>query len=180
MADLKQSTAYNRTFFMIDSTNRPAGKSGLTITVRISKNGAASVVPLGTISEIDATNMPGWYMLQLQTGDTGTLGDLAYKFTATGADPTNFSDQVRANILGDPLTLTSAYDFAKGTAAVAESYAANGVAPTPIQALMAIHQMLMSFAISGTSINVKKLDNSTAAFTASLDSASAPTRVSRP
>lgn len=81
--------------------------------------------------------------------------------------------------VGSAMTLTSAYDFAKGTTAVTEAYAANGAAPTPVQALMAIHQMLMQFAISGTNLTVKKLDNSTTAFVVTLDSATAPTSAVR-
>lgn len=80
---------------------------------------------------------------------------------------------------GDAMTLTSAYDFSKGTVAMTESYAANGVAPTPIQAVLGIHQYLMDFAISSTNYTVKKLDNSTTAFTVTLDSSTAPTSASR-
>ena len=75
--------------------------------------------------------------------------------------------------------LTSSYDFAKGTAAMTEAYAANGAAPTPVQALFAIHQMLMDFGISGTALTVKKLDNSTTAFVVTLDSATTPTAAAR-
>lgn len=75
--------------------------------------------------------------------------------------------------------LTAAYDYAKGTVAMTESYAANGVAPTPIQAQYAIHQMLMQFAIGGTSYTVKKLDNSTTAFVVTLDDATNPTSAVR-
>lgn len=65
------------------------------------------------------------------------------------------------------------------TTQITESYAANGTAPTRDQALMAIHQMLMQFAISGTSITVKKLDNSTTAFTVTLDDDTNPTSAAR-
>lgn len=81
--------------------------------------------------------------------------------------------------VGSAMTLTAAYDFAKGTTAVTEAYAANGVAPTPVQAILAIHQMLMDFAISGTNYTVKKLDNSTTAFVVTLDSAVTPTSAVR-
>lgn len=64
------------------------------------------------------------------------------------------------------------------TTALADAYAANGAAPTLQQAVMAIHQVLMDFAISGTSNTVKKLDGTTA-FTVTLDSATAPTSASR-
>jgi hypothetical protein len=174
MPDLKQSTVYNKMFVLkLTGTQTPA--TGKTPTVVISKNAGTFASPTGVVSEV----ANGFYNLQLSTTDTNTLGDLAYYITATGCDPNWMTDQVRSVILGDPFTLTSAYDFAKGTTAVSESYAANGAAPTPIQALMAIHQMLMSFVISGTSVSVKKLDNSTAAFSATLDSAVAPTTISR-
>lgn len=77
------------------------------------------------------------------------------------------------------VSLAAAYDFAKGTVAVTESYAANGVAPTPVQAMMAMHQMLMDFGISGTSLTVKKLNNSTTAFVVTLNDAATPTAAAR-
>lgn len=80
---------------------------------------------------------------------------------------------------GDAMTLTVAYDFAKGSVAMSESYAANGVAPTPIQALYAIQQYLMDFSIVGASYTVKKLDNATTAYVVTLNSATAPTAAAR-
>ncbi len=65
------------------------------------------------------------------------------------------------------------------TTQMTESYAANGTAPTAAQALFAIHQMLMQFAISGTSITVKQLDNTTTAFTVTLDDGTSPTSAVR-
>ena len=76
-------------------------------------------------------------------------------------------------------SLTSSYDFSKGTTAMAESYAANGAAPTPAQALFAIHQMLMQFSIASTTLTVKKLDNSTTAFLVTLSDATNPTGATR-
>ena len=61
------------------------------------------------------------------------------------------------------------------TTALTESYAANGVDPTLTEALLAVHQKLMAFAISSTSVSVKKLDGSTEAFVGTLDDATAPT-----
>jgi hypothetical protein len=60
-----------------------------------------------------------------------------------------------------------------------ESYASNGTAPTLAQAAFAIHQMLMNFVISGTSLTVKKLNNSTTAFVVTLDDATSPTGAAR-
>ncbi len=65
------------------------------------------------------------------------------------------------------------------TTALTESYAANGSAPTQNQLLYAVHQMLMEFAISGTSYTVKQLDSSTTAFVVALDDATNPTSNTR-
>lgn len=77
--------------------------------------------------------------------------------------------------VGSAMTLTSAYDFAKGTVAMTEAYAANGVAPTPVQLLFGVQQFLtMNGPISGTSWPVYKLDGVTLAYTCTLSSSSNP------
>lgn len=65
------------------------------------------------------------------------------------------------------------------TTAVTESYAADGSAPTPTQALLLIQQSLHEFAISGTTRTVKKLDGSTTAAVFTLDDATNPTATTR-
>jgi hypothetical protein len=65
------------------------------------------------------------------------------------------------------------------TTQMTEAYAANGVAPTLAQSVFAIHQLLMQMSISGTSLTVKKLDNSTTAFVVTLNDATAPTGAAR-
>jgi hypothetical protein len=190
MAAIKFNTAYNRVFYLQTSAGAACTGATAGMTVKISKNAATPITPTGTVSEISAGSFPGFYQLQLATADTSGVTppwELAYSITSSTGSPATpvplaFVDQiVNKPDPGDAtgLLLTSAYDFAKGTVAIAESYAANGAAPTPIQALMAIHQMLMSFAISGTTIAVHKLDNATSAFNATIDSSTAPTTVSR-
>lgn len=61
------------------------------------------------------------------------------------------------------------------TDTLVEAYATNGSAGTPAQLIYAIHQMLMQFGISGTSLTVKKLDNTTTAFVVTLSDATNPT-----
>src|SRR5712691_10967111 len=99
MATLKQSTTYTRMFKMIDSADHFSKKTGLTCTVNISKAGDSFAAAGATITEV----ANGWYKAALTTTDTNTLGDLAYYITATGADDTDFVDQVTVNILGDTL-----------------------------------------------------------------------------
>lgn len=80
---------------------------------------------------------------------------------------------------GDAMTLTSAYDFAKGTVAMTESYPASGAVPTPAEGLLTILQYLTNFAISGTTYQVKKVDKTTNAFAVTLNDATSPTGASR-
>src|SRR5512139_1698062 len=97
MAILKQSTTYTRMFMMIDSSDHITGKTGLTVTVTLSKAGAAFAAAGATITEVSS----GWYKAALTTTDTNTLGDLSYHCTATGADSTDFVDQVSAALIDD-------------------------------------------------------------------------------
>lgn len=99
MGLLKQSTVYTRTFKMISSTDHISLKTGAAPVVNLSKAGGSFGGAAGTVSEI----ANGWYKVALTTGDTGTLGDLSYYITGTGADDTDFLDQIVANILGDIL-----------------------------------------------------------------------------
>lgn len=93
---LKQSTAYNIPFFMIDATDSITGKTGLSTTVTLSKNGAAFGSAGGSVTEIGS----GWYYLAANTTDTGTLGSLLLHATATGADPWDEAHQVLVDIPG--------------------------------------------------------------------------------
>lgn len=102
---------------------------------------------------------------------------IAADIAAVNAKTTNLPAAPAAT--GDAMTLTGVYDFAKGTVAMTESYAANGVAPSPAQAIYAIQQYLMDFSISGSSYTVKKLDNSTTAYVVTLNSATTPTAAAR-
>lgn len=81
--------------------------------------------------------------------------------------------------VGSAMTLTSAYDFAKGTTAMTESYATDGAAMTPAQALHQIWSLLAEKNIASTTLTAKKLDGSTTAMTFTLDSATSPTSITR-
>ena len=65
------------------------------------------------------------------------------------------------------------------TTQMTESYAADGVAPTPAQSLFLIQQSLHEFTISGTTRTVKKIDGAATAATFTLDSDTAPTSTTR-
>lgn len=65
------------------------------------------------------------------------------------------------------------------TTQMTESYAADGVAPTPAQSLMMIQQMLGDFFIEGTTLTVRKVDGVSAAATYNLNDATIPTALTR-
>src|SRR3989338_7927076 len=128
MALIKQSTAYTRMFLMVDSADHLAGKTGLAVTVVISKAGGAFGAATGaTVTEVSG----GWYKIALTAGNTDTLGELAFRCTATGADPTDFVDQVSARLHDD---LASASALALVSADVA---AVQADASTPFSRLTA-------------------------------------------
>ncbi len=81
--------------------------------------------------------------------------------------------------VGAAMTLTGAYDYAKGTAAMVESYAADGAAPTPEQMQFMIWALLAERAIASTTLTAKKLDGSTPAMTFTLDDATNPSSQTR-
>jgi hypothetical protein len=103
MAVLKQSTTYKRMFKMISSTDHLSLKASASPVVNISKNGGAFAAAGGAVTEV----ANGWYYVSLNTTDTNTLGDLAFYITGTGADDTDFCDQVTGNILGDTLPVNA-------------------------------------------------------------------------
>jgi hypothetical protein len=91
MRVLRKSQTRNVVVFMTDSSDHISGKTGLTLAITASKDGAsfASITP--TVTEL--TN--GWYKLALTASHTDTLGDLALHITATGADTLDFMMEVK-------------------------------------------------------------------------------------
>jgi hypothetical protein len=99
--------------------------------------------------------------------------------TAATLDDTGTSGVVvaAASKTGYRLSATGVADIL--ASALTEAYAADGAAPTLSQILFLIQQALTEFAISGTTISVKKLDGTTEAATFTLDSSTAPTSRTR-
>jgi hypothetical protein len=102
---LKQSTGRNLSVFMTSSTDHITGKTGLTLTITASKDGAA----FGSISPTVTELANGWYSVALTSSHTDTLGDLALHITGTAADHT---DLVRQVVLDLPGSGASAADIA--------------------------------------------------------------------
>lgn len=98
MTELKLSTAETLEFWMADSTNPRAPKTGLSsFTVRAKKKGGA----WATITPSIAEDENGWYTMTFTTTHTNTLGAMRFYVTATGADPLPFSAKVVSNYTGE-------------------------------------------------------------------------------
>lgn len=86
----QSSTTYPLFFFMVDSSDHITGKTGLSPTVTISKNGGSYASPSGAVSEVGN----GLYKIAGNATDSNTLGELWIHATGTGADPTDVSYSV--------------------------------------------------------------------------------------
>lgn len=129
----KDTATYPIVFFMADSTDHVTGKTGLSPTVTLSKNGAAFGAAAGAVTEIGN----GFYKVAGNATDSNTLGSLILHAEATGADDT---DMILAVVThnpydvaepGDEMILSSDYNAAK-TAATQASVDAIVLDPTII------------------------------------------------
>jgi hypothetical protein len=100
---IKQSTARNLMVFLTDSTDHVTGLTGATLTITLSKDGAAFASITPTVTE----RGDGWYSLAMTTSHTDTLGDLVLHITAASADPIDLREQVFAALPGDAVTVGS-------------------------------------------------------------------------
>ncbi len=155
--------------------------TGQGLLVTDGSNGNAIEVTGGSTSGrgLYVTTTDG-HAVELDATGSSKYGLVVDTLTVTGAttltggvSATNASNDIRG------IALTSAYDFAKGSAAMTEAYATDGAAPTPIQALYMILQSIMEVSISGTTMTIKKLDRSTTAMTVTLNDGTNPTARTR-
>lgn len=100
---LKQSTARNLMVFLTASSDHVTGLTGATLSISISKDGAAFASISPTVTE----RGNGWYSIALTTAHTDTLGDLVLRATAASADPIDLREQVFAALPGDSVTVAS-------------------------------------------------------------------------
>jgi hypothetical protein len=88
---IKQSSATKSVpFFMVDALDHITGKTGLTPSVTISKNGGAFGAPAGAVTETGN----GWYKVAANATDSNTLGALIVHASASGADPFDIIHEV--------------------------------------------------------------------------------------
>ena len=148
-------------------------------------NGAAGFVAIDTVVDsilVDTADMQPKLgspaadlaadLAAVKVDTAATLVDTA-EIGAAGAGLTALASAANLAALND----ISVADIL--TTQMTEAYSADGAAPTITQSLMLIQQTLGDFAIAGTTLTVKKVDGSTTAATFTLDSATAPTSITR-
>lgn len=126
--------------------------------------------------EVDATNHPGVYELQL----------LNSRFAVTSAKSLLISFPAVSGLnlaqmdLVIPLSVIDPYNPQTiWTSQMSESYSALATAETPAQALFEIIAMLQQRTYSGTTVTWKKRDGSTTAMTGTLNAATGATNLFR-
>ncbi len=148
-----------------DTTNN-VGKTGDSgnHTLKWVKDGT-SATATNAAAEVDSTNCPGLYKVTLTTTETTCDSGTLHGKSSTSA----------ISIM--PISFTFEQNWF--TSQMTEAYAADNTAPTLAQALFMIQQFQQEKAIAATTMTVKKLDGSTTAATFTLDSATAPTSITR-
>ncbi len=66
--------------WLVDATDGIAAETGVTGTPRIAKNGVSSAAATASIVQVDVTNMPGLYYLELTAAELDTLGQVFVSF----------------------------------------------------------------------------------------------------
>lgn len=152
-----------------------SANTGLTLRAQLyDSDGSANGAEITTgFVEVDATNAPGVYAYRHTSLPDDHDGIFAIYNNADKTQRVAFSVNPSEVEYGDAKT------SAIMTTQMTEAYAADGVAPTPAQALFLIQQMLTEFAISSVTLTAKKLDGSTSAATFTLDDATNPTSITR-
>lgn len=136
------------------------------------KAAGAATVDISGNTFAAVSGCDGTYHLTLTASNTDTVGPMRVVVQ---------DDSVCLPVWQDFFVVEEAiFDmlYASG-AQMTESYAADGTAPTLPQAIYLIMQRLMSFAISGTTVTVRKIDDSTTAATFTMNDAINPSSVTR-
>jgi len=107
-------------------------------------------------------------------GGVSVVGETIFSFSIEGRS--HLMSTVAGRTLGVSAAGKASVDLG---VALPDSIPADGVAPSPEQALYMLVQYLLERSVSGNTVVVKKPNGSTTLFTLTLDSASAPTNITR-
>lgn len=149
------TAALRRIFFQaVDATDGITGETGLTGVGRISKNGAATAASSGSLVEIDSTNMPGRYYIELTAAELDTVGIIEFRYKAAACAevvargqvvPYDPYDAVRMGLTTLPNAAAEAAGglYTRGTGAGQINQSANGMIDTNPMRLNNVSQSLL-------------------------------------
>lgn len=147
------------------------GATGTLTAITLATQTVGGAYSSGGFVKIDDTNAPGVYRFDIPDTIIASLGEANITFTATNAAPHTIK------IICTQIDLYSIASLF--TTTMTESYAADGAAFTPAQALYQLWSIAGEKSKSGTSVTCYKLDGVTTAMTITLDSSTTPTTVHR-
>lgn len=164
------------------------GKTGLTVTVDVYRNGS-EIVTAGSATEVG----DGLYSYELASGSNNAEGEYicVFKTATSTVDQQELPALWVVNkagvenldvAVGDaatPAEVNAEVVDVLRTDTIPDSYASDGSQPTMAQALLAVLQFLTEKSVTGTTLTVKKPDGSTAAMTFTLNDASNPSAITR-
>lgn len=205
----KGSTNVSVELYIVDNTNGTPELGVLYNTAGIDLNYRRDLAAVTTITEVTLAALTtahadggfkeianGRYRLDLPDAAFATgVSEVTIGGTVTGMvvypvtvqlvdyDP---EDSAALGLTAVPATVAGSVGSVVGlsvsdilTTQMTESYATDGTAPTLAQAIFNLQQTLGDFAITGTTISVKRIDGSTEAMTYTLDDATTPTSRTR-
>lgn len=166
-------TAGDFTSTMKTSLNSSTPASVTTVTGNV--NGSVGSVT-GNVGGVSGVTFPATVAspTNITAGTITTVTNLTNAATAGDFTATMKSS---LNAATPTATLSAAYDFAKGTVALTESYASLHSVPTPAQILLEMRAILAENAVVGTTVTTKKIDGSTTAHTYTIDNNPNPTTI---
>ena len=179
---LRQSTASQEILLgrFLDSSDGDTEETGLTIAntdIKLHKHGATTLASKNSGGATHIAN--GLYYAVLDATDTDTVGNLEVHVHVAGALAVRREYVVQTAAVYDALVAGSTTLDVGLTTAVADSVPADGSRPSIAQGIYILVQRALESAVSGTTLTVKKVDGSTTLLTCTLDSATAPTSVTR-
>lgn len=172
---LAKSTARNLMVFLTASSDHVTGLTGATLSVSISKDGAAFASISPTVTE----RGNGWYNIALTTAHTDTTGDLVLRATASGADPIDLREQV---VEGLPAANFGLLDITTSgyvrTSQTSNHQATDHLLGRNISGgsdggrtiSQALHFLRNKWTVSGGTLTVYDTDDTTTSWTASVSS----------
>jgi hypothetical protein len=192
------SGRFDLAFTCVDSTGAPVAPTG-TPTGTLVKNGTdlgtTVTVTMSTAQGVASCTIPGdavngdrFYIRvsAVVSAVTYVLSGPVETIQNTVTLPTAPTDWITADALKADAVTEIQSGLASQTSvnnllvtALTESYASVGTVPTLTQALLMILAHMERRSISGTTETVKKVDGTTTAATYTLDSATAPTSITR-